>query len=511
MFIEIMDTTLRDGEQTSGVSFARQEKLSIARLLLEELKIPRIEIASARVSSGEYETATQLCEWARKRGHIDKIEILGFLDNGASIEWIRSCGARVMNLLCKGSEKHCTFQLKKTVQEHIADIKAAIRKAREAGLKINLYLEDWSNGIQHSPQYVYQLVDELKNEAVERFMLPDTLGILNPLQTLKYCRAMRRRYPNLRFDFHAHNDYDLATANTFAAALTGIQGVHCTVNGLGERAGNAPLTSVLAVLHDQVKATTGVTENMLNKVSRIVESYSGVRVAANKPIIGESVFTQCAGVHADGDNKNNLYYNDLLPERFGRKREYALGKTSGRANIRKNLESLGIELDEESIQRVTQRVVELSDKKEMVTPEDLPYIISDGLVFQHVKVVNYTLNLSQGLKPVAIIAIDINGQVYEGASTGDGQYDAFVKAIRKIYKEQLGRTLPLLTNYTVNIPPGGRTDALVQTVISWDYNGGVLKTQGLDADQMEAAIQATIKMLNLIEDKEHKEQIIANS
>ena len=166
MFIEIMDTTLRDGEQTSGVSFARQEKLSIARLLLEELKIPRIEIASARVSSGEYETATQLCEWARKRGHIDKIEILGFLDNGASIEWIRSCGARVMNLLCKGSEKHCTFQLKKTVQEHIADIKAAIRKAREAGLKINLYLEDWSNGIQHSPQYVYQLVDELKNEAM---------------------------------------------------------------------------------------------------------------------------------------------------------------------------------------------------------------------------------------------------------------------------------------------------------------------------------------------------------
>ena len=506
MFIEIMDTTLRDGEQTSGVSFARQEKMSIARLLLEDLKIPRIEIASARVSSGEYDMATQLCKWARKRGHIDKIEVLGFLDNGASIEWIRSCGARVMNLLCKGSEKHCTFQLKKTVQEHIADIKGAIQKAREAGLKVNLYLEDWSNGIQHSPHYVYQLVDALRSEAIERFMLPDTLGILNPLQTLKFCRAMRRRYPELRFDFHAHNDYDLATANTFAAALTGIQGVHCTINGLGERAGNAPLTSVLAVLHDQVKASTGVTENMVNKVSRIVESYSGVRVAANKPIIGESVFTQCAGVHADGDNKNNLYYNDLLPERFGRKREYALGKTSGRANIRKNLESLGIELDDESIQRVTQRVVELSDKKEMVTPEDLPYIISDVLkhqtIAQHVKVVNYTLNLSQGLKPVAILAIDINGEVYEGASTGDGQYDAFVKDIRKIYKEQLGRTLPLLTNYTVNIPPGGRTDALVQTVISWDYNGNVLKTQGLDADQMEAAIQATIKMLNIIEDKE---------
>ena len=245
-------------------------------------------------------------------------------------------------------------------------------------------------------------MDALKNEAVERFMLPDTLGILNPLQTLKFCRAMRKRYPDLRFDFHAHNDYDLATANTFAATLTGIQGVHCTVNGLGERAGNAPLTSVVAVLHDHVKATTGITENMVNKVSRIVESYSGIRVAANKPIIGESVFTQCAGVHADGDNKNNLYYNDLLPERFGRKREYALGKTSGRANIRKNLESLGIELDDESIKRVTQRVVELSDKKEIVTPEDLPYIISDVLkhetIAQHVKVINYTFKPFSGIK-----------------------------------------------------------------------------------------------------------------
>ena len=166
MVVEIMDTTLRDGEQTSGVSFARQEKLSIARL-----------IASARVSTGEYEMAKQLCEWAEKRGHIDKIEILGFLDKGASIEWIRSCGAKVMNLLCKGSEKHCTFQLQKTVQEHVEDIKQTIKKAKEVGLKINLYLEDWSNGIQHSPQYVFHLMDALKNEAVERFMLPDTLGI----------------------------------------------------------------------------------------------------------------------------------------------------------------------------------------------------------------------------------------------------------------------------------------------------------------------------------------------
>lgn len=505
MVVEIMDTTLRDGEQTSGVSFARQEKLSIARLLLEDLKIPRIEIASARVSTGEYEMAKQLCEWAEKRGHIDKIEILGFLDKGASIEWIRSCGAKVMNLLCKGSEKHCTFQLQKTVQEHVEDIKQTIKKAKEVGLKINLYLEDWSNGIQHSPQYVFHLMDALKNEAVERFMLPDTLGILNPLQTLKFCRAMRRRYPDLRFDFHAHNDYDLAVSNVLAAVLSGCRGLHTTINGLGERAGNAPLASVQAILKDHFNAVTGIDESRLNEVSRVVESYSGIAIPANKPIVGENVFTQVAGVHADGDNKRNLYYNDLLPERFGRRREYALGKNSGKANIRKNLEDLGLQLDEESMRKVTERIIELGDKKELVTQEDLPYIVSDVLKHdvrtERVKLKSYIVNLAYGLKPMATIKVEINGQEYEENSSGDGQYDAFVRALRKVYKGTLGRRFPMLTNYAVSIPPGGRTDAFVQTVITWSFDDKVFRTRGLDADQTEAAIKATMKMLNMIEDE----------
>ena len=505
MVVEIMDTTLRDGEQTSGVSFARQEKLSIARLLLEDLKIPRIEIASARVSTGEYEMAKQLCEWAEKRGHIDKIEILGFLDKGASIEWIRSCGAKVMNLLCKGSEKHCTFQLQKTVQEHVEDIKQTIKKAKEVGLKINLYLEDWSNGIQHSPQYVFHLMDALKNEAVERFMLPDTLGILNPLQVIEFMRKMKKRYPHTHFDFHAHNDYDLAVSNVLAAVLSGVKGLHTTINGLGERAGNAPLASVQAILKDHFNALTNIDESRLNDVSRVVESYSGIVIPANKPIVGENVFTQVAGVHADGDNKNNLYCNDLLPERFGRKREYALGKTSGKANIRKNLEDLGLDLDEESMRKVTERIIELGDKKELVTQEDLPYIVSDvlkhGVVSESVKLKSYIVTLAHGLKPMATVKIEINGKEFEENSSGDGQYDAFVRALRKIYKVTLGRKFPMLTNYAVSIPPGGRTDAFVQTVITWSFEEKVFRTRGLDADQTEAAIKATMKMLNIIENE----------
>ena len=497
-----MDTTLRDGEQTSGVSFAAHEKLSIAQALLD-LGVNRLEIASARVSDGEFEAVKRVASWAERTGNIQKLEVLGFVDGDVSLNWIEATGCRVVNLLCKGSYKHVTEQLRKTPEQHFADIRSVINQAIERGIAVNIYLEDWSNGIKNSPEYVFQAVDSLRDLPIRRFMLPDTLGILNPGNTYEYCKEMVTRYPDLKFDFHAHNDYDLAVANVYSAVRAGIKGLHTTLNGLGERAGNAPLSSVLAVLKDQLGVDTTLREERINYASRLVETFSGVHIPPNKPIIGEHVFTQCAGVHADGDSKNNLYCNDLLPERFGRVREYALGKTSGKANIRKNLEALGIDIDENSMRKVTERIIELGDKKEMVTTEDLPYIISDVLhhdtmADQRIRILNYSLSLTQGLKPVATLKIEINGEAYQESASGDGQYDAFVRALRKIYTD-LGRPFPMLTNYSVSIPPGGRTDAFVQTIIRWNYAGVDFKTRGLDADQTEAAIKATLKMLNKIE------------
>ena len=390
------------------------------------------------------------------------------------------------------------------MQEHQEDIRYVVQYAHERDMDVNIYLEDWSNGIKDSPAYVFGLMDGLQDVGIRRFMLPDTLGILNPLQVIEYMRKMRKRYPNVHFDFHAHNDYDLAVSNVLAAVLSGVKGLHTTINGLGERAGNAPLASVQAILKDHFQAVTNIDESRLNDVSRVVESYSGVSIPANKPIVGDSVFTQVAGVHADGDSKNNLYYNDLMPERFGRVREYALGKTSGKANIRKNLESLGLELDDDSMRKVTERIIELGDRKELVTQEDLPYIVSDVLkhdsINNKVKLLSYFVTLAQGLKPMATLSIEIDGQTYQESSSGDGQYDAFVRALRKIYKGILNRKFPMLINYAVTIPPGGRTDAFVQTVITWSFEGREFRTRGLDADQTEAAIKATIKMLNLIEE-----------
>lgn len=501
--IEIMDTTLRDGEQTSGVSFMPHEKLMIARALLQNLNVDRIEVASARVSEGEKEAVKNICKWASQTGRLDRVEVLGFVDGETSVDWILEAGCRHMNLLCKGSRRHCEGQLKKTLEQHVRDIKETLEYADRKGVAVNIYLEDWSNGMKNSPNYVFGLMDELKDSNVERFMLPDTLGVLNPLDLISFVRKMVKRYPTLHFDFHAHNDYDLAISNVLAAVMAGCQGIHTSVNGMGERAGNAPLASVQAILKDQFHAHTHIDESRLNEVSRLVESYSGIAIPPNQPIVGENVFTQVAGVHADGDSKAGLYQNDLIPERFGRKREYALGKNSGKANILRNLEELGLELTPEQTKRVTERIIELGDKKEQVTQEDLPFIVSDVLKHdtpeEHVKLLSYLVTTAYGLKPLASLRLEINGQTYEESAYGDGQFDAFVRAIRHIYKNKLERRFPWLTNYTVTIPPGGRTDAFVQTVITWNWDNRVIRTRGLDADQTEAAIKATIKMLNLIE------------
>ncbi len=501
-YIEIMDTTLRDGEQTSGVSFSAAEKLTIAQILLTEVKVDRIEVASARVSDGEFEAVKKITRWAKSKNMLGKVEVLTFVDGAISIDWMVGAGAKVQNLLTKGSLNHLTHQLKKTPTQHFAEIAKVIALAKKKGIETNVYLEDWSNGMRNSPDYVFQYLDFITKQPVKRVMLPDTLGILTPDEVTDFIGQIIPKYPGMHFDFHGHNDYDLGTANVLEAVKAGVHGIHLTVNGMGERAGNAPLASAVAVLHDFLpKVKTGVVEKSLYQVSRLVETFSGFRIPDNKPIVGENVFTQTAGIHADGDKKNNLYHNDLMPERFARQRKYALGKTSGKSNIENNLAQLGIELSDADLKKVTQRIIELGDKKEVVTQSDLPYILSDVLdsssIEETVQFENYVLTHSKDLRPSVTLQVSINGEVFEEHAQGDGQYDAFMNALRNIYKKKKMQ-MAVLTDYAVRIPPGGKSDAFCETIITWNYKGREFKTRGLDSDQTVAAIKATQKMLNLL-------------
>ena len=500
--IEIMDTTLRDGEQTSGMSFSSSEKLTIAKLLLTELNVDRIEIASARVSKGEFKAAQDITNWAKQNQYLNKIEILTFLDDGISLEWLIKSGAKVQNLLTKGSLNHLKHQIKKTPNQHFKEVSNSVSNALKKGISTNVYLEDWSNGMRNSKDYVYKYLDFLKTLPIKRILLPDTLGVLSPKETYVFLSDIINKYPELHFDFHAHNDYDLSVSNVIESLNAGCHGIHLTINGMGERAGNAPMASVAAVIRDFLpNIHINLNEKSLHKVSKLVSAFTGFRIPANKPIVGENVFTQTAGIHADGDNKNNLYYNDLLPERFGRKRKYALGKTSGKANIKKNLQELGLTLNDEDVKKVTNRIIELGDKKERVTSEDLPFIISDVLnnhdFKKNIIIQSYDLKHKKGFNPSAVLEIIIKGELFKESGSGDGQFNAFINAIKKIYTKN-NIILPLLIDYTVTIPPGSSSDSLCETFITWRNNNKDFITRGLDSDQTVSAIKATEKMLNII-------------
>jgi len=499
--ISVMDTTLRDGEQTPNVSYTPEEKLQISRLLLNDIEVDRIEIASTRVSEGEAEAAAQITGWARKARVLPRVEILGYSDREISVDWIAQAGGKVLNLLTKGSEKHCVEQLGLTPEQHRKRVEETIRYALRKRLTVNVYLEDWSSGVRDSFDYVFKMVQLLRELRVARIYLPDTLGILDPKGVTRYVGLMTETWPAVDFEFHGHNDYSLATANCLAAVEVGARGIHTSVNSMGERAGNTCLAEVVAALHDHTEFRTSINESRLFAVSRMVATFSGKDVSANAPIIGRDVFTQTAGIHADGDAKGDLYANRLLPARFGRTRRYALGKLSGKASLDHNLETLGIELPEPDRDLVLRRIVELGDKKHHISAEDLPFIITDVLktpTEQLVRITNWRVFVSGDEQPRAEVTIAYRGKVEKAEAQGDGGYDSLMNAIRKAVKPfQL--ELPRLDDFRSRIPPGGRTGALVETVITWQKkNRETFSTLGVDSDQLAAAVLATEKMLNAI-------------
>ncbi|MBF0278502.1 MAG: 2-isopropylmalate synthase [SAR324 cluster bacterium] len=498
--VEIMDVTLRDGEQTQGISFNAREKLHIAKSLLEQLKVDRIEIASARISDGEREAVQNIADWATSNNLLERIEVLGFVDHKKSVDWIKEAGAQVMNLLTKGSENHCRRQLRKTLQEHVADICKTADYAHEQGITINAYLEDWSNGYLNSPDYVYEMMELLKNSGIKHFMLPDTLGVMSPEEVFDSLQDMLNRFPWAHFDFHPHNDYGLGTANALAAVRAGVRSIHCTVNCLGERAGNASLPEIAVALKDKLGVQVSLDESHFGPISELVAAFSGKRISSNAPIVGEDVFTQTSGIHADGDKKGGLYENALHPERFGRIRSYALGKMSGKASLSNNLDQLGLKLSPENFQKVLDRIVELGDRKEAITTTDLPFIITEVLendAFGRIRLMNCTISSGWHLRATASIALKVDDADYLATGEGDGGYDAFMAAIKKILKKKKIEC-PKLLDYEIRIPKGGQTDALTEASITWEGNKGKnVKTIGVDTDQVLAAVRATIKMLNL--------------
>ena len=497
--IALMDTTLRDGEQTQGVSFSANEKVNIARALLQSLGVDRIEVASACVSEGEQRAVAEICKWAAGEGLVDRVEVLGFVDYRRSVDWIVDAGGKVINLLTKGSEKHCREQLGKDLARHLEDISRTVEYAKEKGLTVNMYLEDWSSGYLNSRDYVDGLILGTAPLGISHFLLPDTLGLFCPSEVSDALTYTQNKFPDEVFDFHPHNDYGLATANVVAAVEAGINNIHCTMNCLGERAGNASLAEVAVVIKDKLGFDLSIDETQITLLSRMVENFSGKWLAANTPIVGADVFTQTAGIHADGDLKGNLYVSKLGPERFDRKRKYALGKMSGKASITNNLEELGISLSIEDQAKLLDRVVSLGDSKNIITADDLPFIIADVMEsreYQRLELISCDISTGLNKGSSVSLTLAIDGEECEGSGIGNGGFDAFMDAITKVLlKNEF--TMPMLKDYEVHIPRGGKTDALTECIITWQTDDQDFKTRGIDANQVMAAVKATLRMINI--------------
>jgi D-citramalate synthase len=371
--------------------------------------------------------------------------------------------------------------------------------ALSRGLTVNAYLEDWSNGYRDSPDYVFGLMNRIKEFGITHVMLPDTLGVMAPDEVFAAQSDMIRRYPDLLFDFHPHNDYGLAIANVMAAVRAGVSSIHCTINCLGERAGNVSLAEVAVVLRDKMNLELSIDESNIVRVSKMVESFSGKWIPANAPIVGADVFTQTAGIHADGDRKGGLYESKLRPERFSRTRSYALGKMSGKASLAKNLEALGLELSPENQAKVLARIVDLGDSKHMMTLEDLPFIIADAMEsreYQHLKLLDCSVTSSLHEESTARIQVELHGESLSATGLGNGGFDAFINAIKQLLSPR-GYTLPNLIDYEIRIPKGGNTNALTECIVNWEGpNNKTIMTRGVHANQVFAGVLATIRLIN---------------
>jgi D-citramalate synthase len=483
--IKVFDTTLRDGEQTPGVSLAPDQKLQIAKQL-DVLGVDIIEAGTAIISEGEQRgikaianegLKADICSFARLlKGDID-----------AAIK----CDVDMVNLVAPVSDAHIKKKLKMDREGLIKKTIEMAEYVKAHGLAVEISSEDASRA---DIEFLQSFFVEL-SPVVDRLCFCDTVGVLYPERTKEIFQVLCE--VNTPVSIHCHNDFGLATANTIAAVGAGAECVHVTVNGLGERAGNASLEEVVTALELLYGMKTNVVKKKMYETSRLVRTLTKMPLAPNKPLMGDNAFTHESGMHVHGTMADTSLYEPIKPAIIGRTRRFALGKHTGKASVKRVLEEMGIPADDEQMQKMLTKVKELGDKGKLVTDSDFQAIVDDVLSIEReekIKLIDLSLVSGRNVYPTASLRLEIDGEDVVEAGVGVGPVDAAINALRKALAGMEMDDLRL-EEYHVDAITGG-TDALVNVVVKISRGDKTMTASGVSEDIVMASVYALINGVN---------------
>ena len=489
-YIKIFDTTLRDGEQTPGVSLTPEEKLEVARLL-DKLGVDTIEAGFPIVSKGEIEGVKLIV----KEGLNAEICGLSRVDK-SDIDVALDCGVECIHVFIATSDIHLKYKLKLTREEALQKAIEGVEYAKNHGVQVEFSAEDATRSDIDYLKQVYKAVEEV---GADRIDIPDTVGIMMPMRIYELVSEIKKTV-KLPISLHCHDDFGMAVANTLAGIEAGASRAHVTINGLGERAGNAALEEVVMALHSLYRKNTRINTQLIYETSKLVSELTGIVVQPNKAIVGDNAFSHESGIHVHGVLSTPMTYEPIKPEMVGRKRWLQAGKHAGGHGIAAKLEEMGWQPTKDQQREILERVKDLGDKGKAVTDTDLSAIARFVMrkAAEEEKIIDLVdLAVITGIKvvPTASVKIVLDGKEYVAAETGVGPVDSAVKAIQKI-TDNLANIK--LREYRLAAITGG-SDALAEVIIKvGDKDGNVVSTRATGEDVVIASVEALIDGINKI-------------
>lgn len=485
--VMIYDTTLRDGEQTPGVTITTDEKITIAEKL-DKLGVDVIELGFPAASLGEQKTFKE----ASKLGLNAQISGLARALT-KDIDKAIDADADYIHTFIGTSPLHRDYKLKMSKEEILDKAVTAVEYIKDHGIIAEFSCED---ATRTELDYLLKVFGAVEDAKVDKINVPDTVGVTRPGKMNELITNLRQEI-NVPISVHCHNDFGLAVANTLAAIEAGAKQAQCTINGLGERAGNASCEELVMAIESLYNIKTGIKTELFYEISQLVERISGVTLQSNKAIVGSNAFAHESGIHADGVLKKSETYEPIKPETVGHRRRFILGKHVGKHVIHEKIKETNTQVTDDELNRIFERVKSLSDMGKTVTDVDLQAItddilnidMEDSLVLQE-----YTTVSGNKVTPTASVKVNINNSERIEAGVGVGPVDAAIEAIRKTIKDTADITLE---EYHVDAITGG-TDALIDVLVKLKYNDKVITARSTEPDIIMASVEAYLKGVNKI-------------